>query len=99
MFTFCNSFPNVSGLLSHSFLHNHIAAILPFLNFCSSEWFFFREIVQSVLLFLKFLRQNFHVTLNELFINPLYQNQYDFVEVKTFEAEKNIPQQTLYFWK
>ena len=50
-------------------------------------------------MFLKFLGQNFHVTPNELFINPLYQNQYDFVEVKTFEAEKNIPQQPLHFWK
>ena len=43
--------------------------------------------VQSIPMFLKFLGQNF----NELFINPLYQNQYDFVEVKTFEAEKDSP--------
>ena len=33
----------------------------------------------------------------ELFINPLRQNQYDFVEVKTFEAGKNIPQQPFAF--
>ena len=33
----------------------------------------------------------------ELFINPLRQNQYDFVEVKTFEAGKNIPQQPFVF--
>ena len=94
---FCHSFSNVSGLLSHSFLHNHIAATLLFLNFCSSEWFFFWEIVQSISLFLKFLGQNFHVTPSELFINPLYQNQYGFVEIKTFEAGKNIPQQPFVF--
>ena len=33
----------------------------------------------------------------ELFINPLRQNQYDFVEVKTFEAGKSIPQQPFVF--
>ena len=33
----------------------------------------------------------------ELFINPLRQNQYDFVELKTFEAGKNIPQQPFVF--
>ena len=48
-------------------------------------------------LFLKFLGQNFHVMPSELFINPLYQNQYDFVEVQTFEAGKNILQQTFVF--
>ena len=79
------------------FLYNHIAATLPFLNFCSSEWFFFWEIVQSISLFLKFLGQNFHVTPSELFINPLYQNQYDFVEVKTFEKGNNISQQPSVF--
>ena len=98
---FCHSFSNVSGLLSHSFLQNHVAATLPFLNLCSSnkEWFFFWEIVQSISLFLKFLRQNFHVTPSELFIDPLHQNQYDFVAVKTFEAGKDIPQQPFVFWK
>ena len=34
---------------------------------------------------------------SELFINPLYQNQYDFVEVQTFEAGKNILQQPFVF--
>ena len=49
--------------------------------------------VQSIPMFLKFLGQNF----NELFINPLYQNQYDFVEVKTFEKGNNISQQPSVF--
>ena len=71
--------------------------ILLFLHFWSSEWLFFWEIVQSISLFLKFLGQNFHVTPSELFTNPLYQNQYDFVEVKTLEAGENIPQQPFVF--
>ena len=33
----------------------------------------------------------------ELFINPLYQNQYDFVEVTTFKAGKDISQQPFLF--
>ena len=57
------------------------------------EWFFFWEIVQSISLFLKILRQNFQVTLSDLFINTLYQNQYDFVEIKSFKTWKHIPQQ------
>ena len=48
-------------------------------------------------LFLKFLGRNFHVTPSELFIYPLRQNRYDFVEVKTFETGKNIPQQPFVF--
>ena len=95
---FCHSFSNFSGLLSHSFLYNHIAATLPFLNFCSSEWFFFWEIVQTISLFLKFRGRNFYVTPSELFINPLRKNQH-FVEVKTFEAGRNIPKQPFLFLK
>ena len=37
------------------------------------------------------------MTPGELFINPLRQNRYDFVEVKTFETGKNIPQQPFVF--
>ena len=36
--------------------------------------------------------QYFHVTPSQLFINPLYQNQYDFVEMKSFQAGKDISQ-------
>ena len=46
-------------------------------------------------MFLKFLGQNFHVTPSELFINPLYQDQYDFVEVQTFKAGKKHPPATI----
>ena len=95
---FCHSFSNVSGFLSLSFLHNHIAATLPFFLFffCSSEWLFFWEIVQSVSLFLKFLGQNFHVTPSELSIIPIYQNQCDFIEAKA--SGKNISQQPFVFF-
>ena len=51
----------------------------------------------AISLFLKLLGQNFHLTPSELFINPLYQSQYGFVEIKTFEAGKNIPQQPFVF--
>ena len=33
----------------------------------------------------------------DLFVNPLYQNQYDFVDVKTFKAGKDIPKHPLVF--
>ena len=48
-------------------------------------------------MFLKSLERNFHVTPSELFMNPLRQNQFDFVEAKTFETGKNIPQQPFVF--
>ena len=51
--------------------------------------------MQSISLFLKFLGQNFHVTPSELFINPSYQNQYDFVKVKSFETGKKHPAATI----
>ena len=75
--------------------------IIASLNFCSSnkEWFFFWEIVQSISLLLKFFRYYFSVTPGELFISSFYQNQHDFVEVKPFEAGKDIPQQKIVFWK
>ena len=34
---------------------------------------------------------------SELLINYLYQNQYDFIEVKTFKAGNNIPKQPFEF--
>ena len=40
---FCHSFSNVSGFLSHSFLHNHIAATLSF-------FFFFLQLKMAFLL-------------------------------------------------
>ena len=85
--------------LSHSFLHNHVAATLHLLTFCSSnkEWFFFWEREQSISLFLKFLRHYFHVTPGELVIKPLYQNQYDFAEVS--RPKKTSLSNHLYFWK
>ena len=46
---------------------------------------------------LKISWTDFHATPSELFINPLRQNRYDFVEVKTFETGKNIPQQPFVF--
>ena len=48
-------------------------------------------------MFLKSLKRNFHVTPSELFMNTLRQNQFDFVEAKTFETGKNIPQQPSVF--
>ena len=33
----CHLFANVSGILSHRFLYNHIAATLLILSFCSSN--------------------------------------------------------------
>ena len=55
---FCHSFANVSGLVSHFFLHNHVTVTWPLSNFCSSNknGFFFWEIIHSISLFLRFHR-------------------------------------------
>ena len=34
---------------------------------------------------------------SELFIDPLYQNQYNFVKVKAFKTGKDYPQQPFVF--
>ena len=53
--------------------------------------------VQSISLFLKFLRQYFHATPSDLFKKPLYQSQHDFVAVKAFDAGSNSIQQPFVF--
>ena len=42
--------------------------------------------------------QYFHETPGELFINPFYRNQYDFGEVKFFEAGKYVSPATNCFF-
>ena len=53
--------------------------------------------VQSISLFLKFLRQYFHATPSDLFKKPLYQSQHDFAAIKAFQAGNNIIQQPFVF--
>ena len=72
------------------FLYNHIAATLPFLNFCSSEWFFFWEIVQPISLFLKFRGRNFHVTPKKSFTSKSI-----FCWSKNFRGRKKHPPATI----
>ena len=91
---FCHSLENASGSQNYIFLHNHVAERRPasILAARRTNDFSFWEIVHSNSMFLTFCRNYLHVIPSGFFVTLLFnQNQYDFVEVNTFDIGTNLP--------